>query len=55
MKDGLHLEKCNTFEKLKKGIDFYMDYYNNYRYQWELKEMAPNEYYNYLKTGILPY
>lgn len=55
MKDELHLEKCDTFEQLKKEIDSYMDYYNNFRYQWDLKKMAPNEYCNYLQTGKMPY
>jgi putative transposase len=25
-----------------------MTYYNNYRYQWELKKMTPVEYRNHL-------
>lgn len=55
MKDELHLENCTTFAQLKEEIDSYMDYYNNFRYQWELKKMAPNEYYQYMMTGKMPY
>lgn len=55
MKDELHLEHCNTFEQLKEEIDSYMEYYNQFRYQWGLEQMAPNEYYNYKMTGVLPY
>ncbi len=55
MKDELNLEHCNTFEQLREEIDSYMEYYNQFRYQWDLKQMAPNEYYNYKITGILPY
>ena len=31
-----------------------IDYYNNERYQWQLAKLAPNEYYNYITTGIYP-
>ncbi len=55
MKDELHLEHCQTFWDLKDQIDEYMEYYNNYRYQWELKQMSPDEYYTYLLTGLMPY
>lgn len=54
MKDELHLEQCETFEDVVAEIDSYMDYYNNYRYQWKLSMMAPNEYAKYLTTGIMP-
>ncbi len=55
MKDELHLEHCHTFEQLQHEIDDYIDYYNNWRYQWELMNMSPNEYYTYLKVGTIPY
>lgn len=55
MKDEIHLDQCQTFEELKEEIDSYIDYYNNYRYQWELKQMTPNEYYEYMQTGKFPY
>jgi hypothetical protein len=31
-----------------------MDYYNNERYQWKLARLSPNEYYEYITTGIYP-
>ena len=27
-----------NFEELREEIDSYMDYYNNFRYQWNLKK-----------------
>ena len=32
-------------------IDNYMDYYNNYRYQWDLNKRTPVEYRIYLLEG----
>jgi len=54
MKDELHIEDCHTFEELCAAIDDYMGYYNNDRYQWELAKLSPNEYAEYLRTGIHP-
>lgn len=56
MKDELKLKnnKWNTFHKVKADIDDWMDYYNNDRGQWGLEKLSPNEYYNYIKTGINP-
>ncbi|MFE3576813.1 IS3 family transposase, partial [Lysinibacillus sp. NPDC059133] len=31
----------------KAKINHYMVYYNNYRYQWNLKRMAPVQYRNH--------
>lgn len=47
-KDESYLNQCKTFEKLKLEINEYMDYYNNYRCQWNLKKMTPVEYRNHL-------
>ena len=44
MKDEINLIDCKTFEEVEKAIDDYMDYYNNYRYQWNLKRMSPKAY-----------
>jgi len=52
MKDELYLKKCSSFEELQEEIDDYMDYYNNYRYQWNLKRMAPCEYRDYLMKKL---
>lgn len=54
MKDEIDLSNCKTFEEVKKIIDDWMDYYNNERYQWNLVKLSPNEYYEYIKTGIYP-
>ncbi|MEG0857667.1 MAG: IS3 family transposase, partial [Terrisporobacter sp.] len=32
----------------KDTIDNYMNYYNNYRYQWDLNKMTPVKYRNHL-------
>lgn len=56
MKDhiGEKIRKCTTYEEIKNVIDDWMDYYNNDRYQWELARLSPNEYYQYIITGIYP-
>ena len=51
MKDELHLKECLDYEDLKNEIDDYMNYYNNYRYQWDLGKMTPVEYRIYLLEG----
>ncbi|MBO5138445.1 MAG: IS3 family transposase, partial [Bacilli bacterium] len=30
----------------------YIEYYNNYRYQWNLKKMTPVQYRNHLFASI---
>lgn len=54
MKDEIHIERCDTFAKLKFEVDDYMDYYNNDRYQWDLAKLSPNQYEKYLRTGEYP-
>jgi putative transposase len=51
MKDEIDLKSCATFKELQFVIDDYMDYYNNYRYQWGLKKLAPVQYRNQLLTA----
>ena len=51
MKDELHLKECLDYEDLVNEIDDYMDYYNNYRYQWDLGKRPPVEYRIYLLEG----
>ena len=48
MKDEINYKNCNTFEQLQSMIDDYMDYYNNYRYQWGLKKLTPVQFRNQL-------
>ena len=56
MKDELSLEisKWESFEDVKISIDHWMDYYNNDRYQWDLAKLSPNEYFNFISTGVYP-
>lgn len=56
MKDHIKekLAISTTFGEVKAIIDDYMDYYNNRRYQWHLAKLAPNEYYQFVTTGIYP-
>ena len=56
MKDHIKkkLKEAATFEDVKAIIDDYMDYYNNERYQWELAKLSPNEFYQYVTTGVYP-
>ena len=54
MKDEIDLSNCKTFEEVKSIIDDWMDYYNNERYQWNLAKLSPNEYYEYITTGVYP-
>ncbi|MCB2291897.1 IS3 family transposase [Clostridium sp. CS001] len=48
MKDEVDIKSCTTLECIKKMIDKYIMYYNNYRYQWNLKKMTPVQYRNHL-------
>lgn len=54
MKDEIDITGCSSFEEVKAIIDDWIDYYNNERYQWQLAKLAPNEYYQYITTGIYP-
>lgn len=47
-KDEAYIKQCNTLEELKREIKNYMTYYNNFRYQWNLKKMTPAQYRNHL-------
>ena len=56
MKDELaeKIPSWTCFLDAKADIDDWMDYYNNDRYQWQLAKLSPNQYYNYIQTGIHP-
>ena len=54
MKDEIDFSNCERFQQVKDIIDDWMDYYNNDRYQWQLAKLSPNEYYNYIITGVYP-
>lgn len=48
MKDEINYDDCDSFDELSKVIDEYIDYYNKYRYQWDLNKMTPIKYREYL-------
>lgn len=48
MKDEVDFKSFQTFDEVLKAIDDYIEYYNNYRYQWNLKKMTPKQYRNHL-------
>ena len=54
MKDEIDISGCQAFDEVKAVIDGWMDYYNNERYQWQLARLSPNEYYQYIQTGVYP-
>ena len=56
MKDeiGHRVKEWIAFEQAKQDIDDWMDYYNNDRYQWGLAKLSPNEYFDYITTGVYP-
>lgn len=51
LKDEVDYQSCKTLKELKAKINHYMVYYNNYRYQWNLKKMTPIQYRNHLLTA----
>jgi transposase InsO family protein len=48
MKDHLELKECKNLKEVEKEMKRFIDYYNNDRYQWDLKKMTPVEYRNHL-------
>lgn len=54
MKDEIDLSQCKSFEDVKLIVDDWIEYYNNERYQWQLAKLSPNEYYQYVTTGVYP-
>lgn len=47
-KDEAYIKPCQTLDELKREIKEYMTYYNQYRYQWDLKKMTPVQYRDHL-------
>ncbi len=47
-KDDVDYKECKTFDELHLIAGEYIDYYNNARYQWDLKKMTPVQYRNHL-------
>lgn len=54
MKDEIDISQCTKYREVKAIIDDWMDYYNSERYQWQLAKLSPDEYYEYITTGIYP-
>ena len=54
MKDEIDVSECTKYREVKTIIDDWMRYYNNERYQWQLAKLSPNEYYDYITTGVYP-
>ena len=54
MQDEIDTSTCRTHAQIAAVIDYGIDYYNNERYQWDLARLSPNEYYEYLQSGIYP-
>jgi transposase InsO family protein len=50
MKDEINLVNCKTFKEVEEAVDDYMNYYNNYRYQWGLNRMTPRAYGDMLRN-----
>lgn len=50
-KDEVDFDSVKTLDELHAKVNHYMVYYNNYRYQWNLKRMAPVQYRNHLLTA----
>ena len=47
-KDDVDYGNCRTYEELELLVEEYIGYYNNERYQWDLKKMTPVGYRNHL-------
>lgn len=47
-KDLVNMKSCETLKELKKEIKAAINYYNHYRYQWNMKKMTPVQYRNHL-------
>jgi Transposase and inactivated derivatives len=54
MKDEIDISGCTKYRDVKAIMDDWMDYYNKERYQWQLAKLSPDEYYEYITTGIYP-
>ena len=56
MKDHIRdkLKQAKTFEDVQQIVDNYIRYYNNERYQWKLAKLSPNEFYEFVTTGVYP-
>jgi len=53
LKDEVDYKQARTFDELNVMIKTYMNYYNNFRYQWGIKKMTPVQYKNHLLSKRL--
>jgi putative transposase len=51
-KDDVDYKECQTYQELELLIEEYIEYYNNGRYQWDLKKMTPVQYRNHLLSQV---
>lgn len=51
MKDHIDLSKAKNIKEVKKIISKFINYYNNDRYQWDLKKMTPVQFRDHLLAG----
>lgn len=49
-KDETYIKDCVTLEEETREVDDSMSYFNNERYQWNLKKMTPSQYRDHLLT-----
>jgi putative transposase len=52
LKDDVDYSGAKNFNELKEMIGEYIKYYNNERYQWDIKKMTPVEYRDHLLAHI---
>lgn len=43
-----------SYEEVEEIVTDWMDYYNNDRYQWDLRKLSPAEFYQYRLSGVYP-
>lgn len=54
MKDEYDIKGCQTEKEARGLVGDWLSYYNSQRYQWGLERLSPDEYYDYLTTGVNP-
>ena len=54
MKDHLELNNKDEFEEIEAEIVEFIDYYNNFRPQWNLAKLTPVQYYQFFNTNVYP-
>jgi len=52
LKDDINYKEAKTFYQLHDMLNTYMNYYNNNRYQWDLKKMTPVQYRDHLLNTV---